>query len=81
VVPPFARISRVSGTVEVAFTVDAAGISSVHRVEGPELLERAAEDAVATWRFRRSTAERLFLVAELSYQGDDASATVRLRQE
>jgi TonB family protein len=80
VVPPFARMARVSGTVRVSFSVDAAGACLVRTVDGPDLLEPAAEDTVGSWTFRRTDAERLFLVAELTYTGDEASASVHFQQ-
>ncbi len=79
-VPPFARMARVSGTVLVSFSVDAAGVCLVRTVDGPELLEPAAEDTVKSWTFRRTDADRLFLVAELTYNGDGASASVRFQE-
>ena len=77
VVPPFARMGGVSGTVEVRFAVDAAGVASVQSVEGPDPLKAAAEQAVGSWTFRRTTAERLLLVARFTYEGSAASAAVR----
>jgi TonB family protein len=75
--PPFARMGGVSGTVEVRFAVDAAGTSSVQAAEGQDALKVAAEQAVGTWTFRRTTADRLLLVAVFSYSGSAASATVK----
>ena len=65
-----------SGTVEVRFSVDAAGATAVKGSSGPELLQAAAEDAVRTWFFRRTTAERVHLVAVFNYGADSASAAV-----
>lgn len=76
VAPPFARMAGVSGTVEVRFAVSAAGLTSLLSVEGPDLLKAAAQDAVASWAFRRTTADRLFLTAVFSYEGDKATASV-----
>jgi TonB family protein len=76
VVPPLARMAGASGTVEVRFAVDAAGTPALRAVEGPELLKPAAESAVATWAFRRQSAERLLLKAVFSYGGSAASAVV-----
>ena len=75
--PPLARMARAEGTIAVAFSVDAAGIASVKGSNGPEVFKRAAEQAVASWTFRRTRAERIFLVAEFKYTTDTASATVR----
>jgi outer membrane biosynthesis protein TonB len=75
--PPLARISGTPGTVEVRFAVDAAGVASVQAVEGPDLLKPAAQQVVASWVFRRLSAQRLYLVATFTYKGDTASAIVR----
>ena len=75
--PPFARMARTEGTVEIHFAVNAAGNSSVQSAEGPDLLKPAAAQAVSSWLFRRTTADRLNLVALFTYNGDAASATVR----
>jgi outer membrane biosynthesis protein TonB len=77
VVPPFARMARASGTVEVRFAVNAAGNAAVQAADGPDLLKPAAEQAVASWVFRRTTADRLNLVAVFNYSGEGASAAVR----
>ena len=77
VVPPVARMAMANGEVQVTFSVDAAGISSVQKVEGPDLLKEAARQAVASWAFRRTTAERIFLSAVFTFQGDQARADVR----
>ena len=75
--PPFARMAQATGTVDVSFSVDAAGIASVKGSTGPDVFKRAAEQAVSSWTFRRTRAERIFLVAEFKYATDAASATVR----
>jgi TonB family protein len=75
--PPFARMAQATGRVDVSFSVDAAGIASVKGSTGPEVFKRAAEQAVSSWTFRRTRAERIFLVAEFKYATDAASATVR----
>jgi outer membrane biosynthesis protein TonB len=74
--PPLARMSSVSGSVQVQFSVDAAGSASIQNVTGPDLLKDAARQAVATWAFRRTTAERMYLVAVFRYEGDRAQAEV-----
>lgn len=76
VAPPFARMAGTSGAVEVRFAVNAAGQASVLQAEGPDLLKPAAEQAVASWLFRRTTAERLYLTAVFTYKGDAAKAVV-----
>jgi TonB family protein len=75
--PPFARMGGVTGVVEVTFSVDAAGQTLVQATDGPDLLKPAAQDMVSTWVFRRTTAERLRLVAEVTYGSDTATAKVR----
>jgi TonB family protein len=81
VVPPLARLSGVAGTVEVDFAVDAAGGTSVQEVRGPDALKEAARQTVASWAFRRTTPERLFLKAVLTYERDLARADVAARAE
>jgi hypothetical protein len=80
VAPPVARMNSISGNVEVRFVVEASGASSVRDVEGPELLKEAARQTVASWMFRRTTPERLPLVAIFSYIGDGASASVKIAE-
>jgi hypothetical protein len=80
VVPPLARMGGVSGRVVVRFAVDAAGGTAVGRVEGPDLLKEAAVQTVASWSFRRTSAERLRLLAELNYETEDAAAAVRMEE-
>ncbi len=75
--PPLARIAGATGSVEVAFSVNAAGASSVRTVTGPDLLKKAASEAVASWVFRRARADRAHLIAVFTYGEDKASATVR----
>lgn len=74
--PPVARMAATSGTVEVRFSVDAAGATTVKGSTGTELLQAAAEDAVRTWFFRRTTTERVHLIAVFNYGADSASAAV-----
>jgi outer membrane biosynthesis protein TonB len=76
VVPPFARMEGATGTVRVRFSVSAAGIVSVQDSLGPDVLKHAAEDATASWSFRRASAVRLHLVAVFDYRADGASAAV-----
>jgi len=77
VAPPLARMSSLSGAVQIQFSVDASGASSIQSVNGPDLLKEAARQAVATWTFRRTSAERVYLVAVFNYEGDKAQAEVR----
>jgi outer membrane biosynthesis protein TonB len=62
-----------SGTVEVEFSVDAAGGSAVRSATGPDVLRPAAEHMVSSWTFRRTTAERLFLLARISFEPEGAA--------
>jgi outer membrane biosynthesis protein TonB len=77
VAPPLARMSSLSGAVQIQFSVDASGASSIQNVSGPDLLKEAARQAVATWTFRRTSAERVYLVATFNYEGDKAQAEVK----
>jgi hypothetical protein len=74
--PPLARLGNVGGEVIVRFSVDLAGRVSVHTVEGPELLTEAAEQATATWMFRRTAIDRLNLIATFKYTDERAVARV-----
>jgi hypothetical protein len=80
VTPPIARMNAISGNVEVRFIVEASGSSSVRDVDGPEMLKEAARQTVASWMFRRTTPERLPLVAVFAYVGDGASASVKVAE-
>ena len=77
VAPPIARMSGTTGTVEVAFSVSAAGSTTVQTVVGPEALRRAAQEAVASWFFRRARADRAYLVALFNYAEDKTTAEIR----
>lgn len=79
-VPPVARINPTEGTVVVDFTIDAAGQTAVSRVQGTELLKVAAQQAVQSWGFRRTTPERVAMTAEFVYRGDAAMASVKPTQ-
>lgn len=68
--PPMARLGNVGGEVVVRFSVDLAGKTTVHSAEGPELLKATAEQAVATWLFRRTAIDRLNLIATFKYGAD-----------
>lgn len=76
VLPPLARLGDVFGVVEARFGVDAGGVTSGIEVSGPELLQRATRQTVASWSFRRTSTERLLLIAVFEYGGLRASATV-----
>ncbi len=80
VVPPVARIQGTEGAVRVDFTIDAAGQTSIVRAEGTELLKAAAQQAVQSWTFRRTSPERLAVTAEFVYKGETATASVKPAQ-
>lgn len=74
--PPFARLAGEYGAVDVKFAVNAAGNASVLTLDGPPLLKPAAEVTVGSWSFRRTTAERLYLTATVTYRAEGAQASV-----
>ena len=78
--PPLARINGVTGSVEVHFAVNPGGTTAVASVSGPEMLKAAAQAAVSSWAFRRTSAERLHLVALFDYQTDSATATLSVEK-
>ena len=77
VAPPFARMSGTTGSVEVSFSVSAGGTTALQTATGPDLLRYSAEQTVASWLFRRTRADRAYLVVVFSYGGDKATAVVR----
>ena len=81
VVPPVARMASQGGQVLLTFAVDAAGITAVQKVDGPEILMEVARQTAASWTFRRTSAERIYLEAVFTFQGDTAKAEVRAAQE
>jgi TonB family protein len=81
VVPPLARLNTVAGKVLVRFAVDASGATSNAQAEGPEALREAARQAVSSWIFRRTKADRIHLTAEFDYAAETATATVNLAPE
>ncbi len=80
VVPPLARMAGQTGTVEVRFSVDGAGQTVVQRYTGLEAFQTAAEQMVRSWVFRRTSTERLFLTAAITYGDVAASANVSVSQ-
>jgi TonB family protein len=78
VVPPLARLNAVSGKVHVRFAMDASGATSNVEAEGDEPLREAARQAVSSWIFRRTRADRLHLTAEFDYGTDAATVIVSL---
>lgn len=77
VVPPLARMRGVTGKVEVRFAVEASGATASVDATGDDALKEAARQAVATWMFRRTSAERLRLAATFEYGAEAATASVR----
>jgi hypothetical protein len=57
--------------------VSIGGITAVQRSEGPEVFLPAATQAVESWIFRRTRADRAYLTAVFTYEDDLASAVVR----
>ena len=78
VVPPLARLKAVAGKVTVRFAVDASGATSSAEAEGTEPLREAARQAVASWVFRRTRADRIRMSAEFDYGTENATAIVTL---
>jgi TonB family protein len=76
VVPPLARLRAVTGQVKVRFAVEASGATASIDASGDEALKEAARQAVATWMFRRTSAERLHLSATFDYSAETATASV-----
>src|ERR1700686_2327160 len=53
VYPPIAKAARVSGTVVLQATISKNGtIENLRVISGPAMLQKAALDAVKTWRYR-----------------------------
>jgi periplasmic protein TonB len=53
VYPPIAKAARVSGTVVLQATISKTGtIENLRVISGPAMLQQAAKDAVAQWRYR-----------------------------
>jgi protein TonB len=53
VYPPIAKAARVQGTVVLQATISKTGsIENLHVVNGPTMLQQAAQDAVRQWRYK-----------------------------
>jgi outer membrane biosynthesis protein TonB len=70
-----------NGVVTVEFSVSAGGVTAVQRADGPEVFQTAARQAVESWVFRRTRADRAYLVAVFTYEDALASAVVRPQRE
>lgn len=77
VVPPVARLANAAGTVQVRFSVDTGGSTSIQDVTGAEMFKEAARQVVQSWVFRRTSVERIYLLADLTFEGVKATAKVR----
>jgi TonB family protein len=77
VAPPVARMSDTSGDVMVRFSIDSGGATSVASAEGVELLQEAATSLVRSWQFRRTSAHRVYAIAEIHFSAAESSAKVR----
>lgn len=56
--PQTAKMARIMGVVTVYLEVDENGsVSTVHSVNGPQLLKQAAETAARRWKFRPTVVE------------------------
>jgi TonB family protein len=76
VAPPLARLGEIEGEVQVRFSIDSGGVTTVHGVEGRDELKAAAESLVRSWVFRRSAPHRLFALAQLKYGTAGVTARV-----
>jgi len=51
--PQMARTARVAGVVKVEVVLDEQGaVAEIRNINGPQMLRRAAEDAVKRWKFK-----------------------------
>jgi periplasmic protein TonB len=51
--PPIAKNMRIIGTVKIDFTVDEKGdVTAIQSSSGPDMLKRAAIDALKKWKFK-----------------------------
>jgi len=65
--PASAKEARVSGSVEVSFTIDTNGeVRDVTVTKGPSLLASAAVDAVQTWRYKPARLDGVPVVTQAS---------------
>ena len=56
--PQTAKQARITGIVTVYLEIDEKGaVTTVHRINGPELLKQAAESAIRRWKFRPTMVE------------------------
>lgn len=77
VAPPLARMGEIEGAVEVRFSIDSGGVTSVNEVTGREELKEAAQSLVKSWSFRRAAAHRVFALAQVEYRMSGSKARIR----
>jgi TonB family protein len=75
--PPLARMGEIEGEVEVRFSIDSGGVTTVQNVNGHETLKPAAESLVRSWAFRRTAAHRVFALALIEYKTLGSKARIR----
>lgn len=76
--PPVARLGGIEGDVEIRFSIDSGGVTSVHNATGRDDLKEAAESLVRSWVFRRTAPHRLYALAEVHYGMNGSRARIRL---
>jgi TonB family protein len=75
--PPLARMGEIEGEVEVRFSIDSGGVTTVQNANGHETLKPAAESLVRSWAFRRTAAHRVFALALIEYKTLGSKARIR----
>jgi len=70
-------MSALSGAVQVQFSVDASGASSIQKRDRSGPLEGSGSASRRDLELRRTFPERLYLLATFNYEGDKAQAEVR----
>jgi TonB family protein len=75
--PPLARLGAMEGDIDVRFSIDSGGVTSVNNVSGREELKAAAESLVRSWVFRRTAANRLYAIAHVEYRVAGVKAKIQ----